>query len=172
MGRGGVTSSTPFFEWLCCRIVQQGDDAIIFADPDGIIRLWNKGAERIFAFKAEEALGKSLDLIIPERWRGRHWQGFRQVMATGRTKYRQGELLTVPGQDREGRQVSLEFSLTLIKRDDGQILGVAAILRDVTARWNEVKALRRRLAELEEKVKPSPGGQSGAAIGTNLPAAV
>lgn len=140
-----------FFNWLCCQIVQHGNDAIVFADREGFIRSWNQGAERLFGFAAEEALGNSLDLIIPERWRERHWQGFRQVMATGRTKYAQGELLAVPGLNRDGRQISLEFSLALIKGENGQILGAAAILRDVTAKWAEMKELRRRLAELEEK---------------------
>lgn len=141
----------PFVEWLCCQIVQHGNDAIIFADREGFIRLWNKGAERLFGFAAEEALGNSLDLIIPERWRERHWQGFRQVMATGRTRYGPGELLAAPGLTRDGRLISLEFSLALIKGENGQILGAAAILREVTARWAEMKELRRRLAELEEK---------------------
>ncbi len=140
----------PPFEMLCRQIVVEAGDAIIFADHDGFIRLWNRGAELIFGYTAEEAHGQSLDLIIPERWRERHWQGYRRVMASGLTRYGQ-ELLTVPGQRRDGRPLSLEFSLVLIKDTNGQILGAAAIMRDVTARWTEAKELKKRLTELEKQ---------------------
>ncbi len=140
----------PPFEMLCRQIVVEAGDAIIFADHDGFIRLWNRGAELIFGYTAEEAQGQSLDLIIPERWRERHWQGYRRVMASGLTRYGQ-ELLTVPGQRRDGRPLSLEFSLVLIKDTNGQILGAAAIMRDVTARWTEAKELKKRLTELEKQ---------------------
>ncbi len=143
--------AAPTLERLCCQIVINAAEAIIFADQEGIIRLWNQGAERIFGYTAEDALGQSLDLIIPERWRNRHWQGYRLVMATGRTKYGRGELLAVPGQDRDGRTLSLEFSLALLKDDHGRILGAGAIIREVTAKWTELKELKRRLAECMEK---------------------
>ena len=123
-------------DWLCRRIVAEAGDAIIFADRDGIIRLWNQGAERIFGYGAEEAVGQPLDLIIPENLRERHNQGYRRVMAIGASKYGQ-ELLAVPGKCKDQRRISLEFTISLIKDDQGQILGTAAILRDVTARWQK-----------------------------------
>lgn len=146
-------TAAPSMEWLCRRIVMEAGDAIIFADRENIIRLWNRAAERIFGYTGEEALGQSLNLIIPERWRERHWESYRRVMATGATKYGEGQLLAVPGQRRNSEPLSLEFSLALIKDDDGRILGSAAILRDVTARWNKEKEMKARLADLEQKVK-------------------
>jgi PAS domain S-box-containing protein len=146
--------TSPALDWLCRRIVTEAGDAIIFADHEGVIRLWNAGAERIFGYSAGEALGQSLDLIIPERLRARHWEGYRRVMAGGATRYGQ-DLLAVPGQRRDRAPLSLEFSLALIKGNDGQILGSAAILRDVTAKWNETRELKKRLAELEKTGAPS-----------------
>ncbi|MEW6388623.1 MAG: PAS domain S-box protein [Thermodesulfobacteriota bacterium] len=133
--------------WLCQQVVAEAGDAIIFADRDGLIRLWNRGAERIFGYSANEALGQPLDLIIPENLRERHNQGYRRVMATGVSKYGR-ELLAVPGKRKDQGRISLEFTISLIKDDQGQILGAAAILRDVTARWQKEKELKKRLAEL------------------------
>jgi len=130
------------------QIVAEAPDAVICADRDGVIRLWNRGAEMMFGFAAAEALGRTLDLIIPAKLRERHWQGYRQVMATGRTRYGR-ELLAVPGMHRDGRTLSLEFSISLIRDDRGEVLGAAAILRDVTARREKEKELRRRLAACE-----------------------
>ena len=143
--------AAPALDWLCRQIVTLAQDAVIFADHEGLIRLWNQGAERIFGYAAEEVMGRSLDLIIPERLRERHEEGYRRVMATGITRYGQGELLAVPGIGRNGRPLSLEFGLVLIKDDDGRILGAAAVMRDVTARWTKEKELKKRLAELEGK---------------------
>lgn len=143
--------AVPDEQWLCRRIVAEAGDAIIFADRVNVIRLWNRAAERVFGFKKEEALGQSLNLIIPERLRERHWEAYRRVMDTGITKYGEGELLAVPGQRRNGEPLSLEFSLALIRDDEGRILGSAAILRDVTARWNKEKEMKARLTDLEKK---------------------
>jgi len=143
-------------EWLCRRIVDGAQDAIIFADREGVIRLWNSGAEAMFGYEAGEAVGQSLDLIIPERQRERHWDGYRQVMATGVTRYGK-ELLAVPALRKDGSRISLEFSVVLVRNEAGGILGAAAILRDVTARWQQEKAMKERLAALEAKV----GGQAG-----------
>lgn len=131
---------------LCCRILQEARDAVILADPEGIIRLWNRGAAEIFGYAAAEAVGQSLDIIIPERHRERHWQGYRRVMATGVTRYG-SQVLAVPGRHRNGRALSLEFTVTLVRDDHDRLLGVAAILRDVTARWQREQELRRRLAD-------------------------
>lgn len=135
-------------DWLCGQIVRHAQDAIVFADRDGTIRLWNSGAEAMFGFRAEEAMGRTLDLIIPERLRARHWEGYHKVMATGVTRYGR-ELLKVPGIRKDGTRVSLEFSIVLLRDEAGNLLGPAAIIRDVTARWEQEKAMKERLAALE-----------------------
>ena len=137
-------------EWLCQRIVEDAPDAIIYADGGGTIRLWNAAAEAMFGYRAEEAVGQSLDLIIPEKLRGRHWEGYRDVMATGVTRYGR-ELLKVPALRKDGSRISLEFSILLLRDAAGAILGAAAILRDVTERWQQERALKERLAALEGK---------------------
>jgi PAS domain S-box-containing protein len=130
--------------------VEQTQEAIIFADREGLIRLWNTGAETIFGYQAEEVIGQSLDLIIPERLRSRHWEGYRRVMSTGVTQYDR-QLLAVPAIRKDGERISLEFTVVLLRAATGDILGVAAILRDVTVRWQQEKALQARLAALEGK---------------------
>ncbi len=145
-------------EWLCQRIVEDSQVAIIFAGRDGIIRLWNSGAEAIFGYSAEEALGQTLDLIVPERQRSRHWEGYDRVMATGVTKYGK-ELLAVPATTKDGRRISIEFSVVILRAEAGELLGVAAIMQDVTARWLAQKELKERLAALEAKLEQ--GAKSG-----------
>jgi PAS domain S-box-containing protein len=109
-------------------------EAVIFADRQGVVRLWNRGAETMFGYAASEALGRSLDLIIPERFRARHWEGYHQVMATGVTRYGQ-RLLAVPAMRKDGRRISIEFSIALLKDERGEVAGAAAVVRDVTTRW-------------------------------------
>ncbi|HEY6996438.1 MAG TPA: PAS domain S-box protein [Candidatus Binatia bacterium] len=131
--------------------VQAAADAIIAAGADGRIVFWNPAATRIFGFTETEALGQSLDLIIPERFRARHWEGYRQVMETGKTKYA-ADVLRVPATAKDGRALSIAFTVTLLDAGDrGRI--ITAIVRDETTRWNEERELKRRLAELEERVK-------------------
>jgi PAS domain S-box-containing protein len=134
--------------WLFRRIVEEMPEAVIFADREGTIRLWNRGAETMFGYSADEALGQSLDLIVPERFRARHWEGYRQVMATGVTSYGQ-RLLAVPAMRKDGQRISIEFSIALLKDERGEVAGAAAIVRDVTARWQMERELRGRLAALE-----------------------
>jgi PAS domain S-box-containing protein len=131
-------------------LVQAAGDAIIAADTDGKIRLWNPAAERIFGFTAAEALGHSLDLIIPERLRTRHWEGYQRVMRTGQSRYG-AEVLRVPALHKGGRALSIAFTVALLQAGDGEIQAIAAIVRDETARWEEERALRRRLTELEAR---------------------
>ena len=131
-------------------LVQAAGDAIIAADTDGKILLWNPAAERIFGFTAAEALGHSLDLIIPERLRHRHWEGYQGVMRTGQTRYGT-EVLRVPALHKDGRALSIAFTVALLNAGDGGIQAIAAIVRDETARWEEERALHRRLAELETR---------------------
>jgi PAS domain S-box-containing protein len=135
-------------EWLCQHIVDNSQDAIIFADHEGIIRLWNAGAETIFGYSAAEALGHSVDLIIPDRLRARHWEGYRRVIATGVTRYDR-RLLAVPALRKDGVQISLEFTVVMVHELSGAVLGIAAVLRDVTERWQRDKAMQARLAALE-----------------------
>ena len=138
--------------WLCEQIVTNCRDAIILADQEGIIRLWNAGAVEMFGYGPDEALGRPLDLIIPENLQARHNEGYRRVMATGVSKYAK-DLLAVPGLTKDGRRISLEFTITLVPDQKGQILGAAAIIRDVTARWQRDQELKKRLAALEAQLK-------------------
>jgi PAS domain S-box-containing protein len=134
---------------LCQRIVDTTQDAVIFADREGLMRLWNAGAETLFGYTAAEALGQSLDLLIPPSLRARHWEGYRRVMATGRTPYAR-QLLAVPGLRKDGTRLSLEFTVALIEATPGQVLGIAALLRDVTVRWQRDQAMQARLAAAEQ----------------------
>jgi PAS domain S-box-containing protein len=136
--------------WLCQRIVEDSPIAILFADRDGKIRLWNAGAEIMFGYPAQEALGQSLDLIVPERQRPRHWEGWEKVMATGVTKYGR-DALAVPALKKDGSRISIEFNIVLLRVPSGELLGAAALVQDVTARWQQQKEMRARIAALEAK---------------------
>lgn len=136
----------PEFDEFCRTLVSNAGDAIVYADGEGVIRYWNGAAERMFGFNAAEAIGRSLDLIIPDRLRARHWQGYRETMATGKSRYRSGALLSVPGLHKEGTQISIEFTVVPIAGPAGELLGIAAVMRDVTQRYNELQDLRRRVA--------------------------
>ncbi len=131
------------------QIVEGSPEAVIFGDKRGIIRLWNAGAQAIFGFTAEEAVGQSLDIIIPERLRGRHWEGYDKVMATGVSRYGSGDLLAVPAVTKDGRTISIEFTIQMLKGTGGEILGPVAVIRDVTKRFQRDKEMARRLKELE-----------------------
>ena len=138
--------------WLADLIVTEAHDAIIMADQKGIIHLWNKGAEMIFGFNPAEALGQSLHIIIPENLRERHDQGYQKVMRSGRSKYA-SNLLAVPALNKDGARISVEFTIILIRDHQDQILGAAAIIRDVSVRWEKDRARQRRLADLEAQLK-------------------
>ena len=131
------------------RLIRHCPDAIIYADARGAIRFWNAGATRIFGYGEAEAVGASLDLIIPERLRSRHWQGYGAVMQGRASRYGDGALLAVPAQHKDGHQISVEFTILPLRDAEGALLGIAAFLRDVTARFEEVRALRRELAALK-----------------------
>lgn len=118
------------------------------ADREGIIRLWNAGAGAVFGYPAAEAVGQSLDLIIPEQFRAWHWDAFRKVMETGVTRY-EAELLAVPAIRKDGARILVEFGITLLRDPADEVLGVAAIMRDATERWTEQKQIRQRLADLQ-----------------------
>ena len=132
------------FRW----IVDAMPEGVVYSDREGVIRLWNRGAEAIFGYRREDALGQTLDLIIPERWRARHWEGYRTVMRTGVTRYGR-EVLAVPASRSDGARISIEFSIVLPTDRDGRVIGAVAIVRDVTARWEQEQLLRQRLTKLE-----------------------
>ncbi|MBO0692501.1 MAG: PAS domain-containing protein [Acidimicrobiaceae bacterium] len=147
---------------LAERLVATAGDAIVIADPQGRIITWNRGAESVFGFPAAEALGNSLDLIIPERLRARHWDGFHQTMRTGTTRYAD-DLLAVPAQRRDGTRISIEFRVTLLQGPDGTPEAIAAVIRDVTSRWEADRALRKELEQLRASAGPSPSGEEATA---------
>ena len=136
---------------VAARILDGSPDAVLIADPGGLVRYWNSAAERVFGFSAPEAVGTSMDLIIPERLRGRHWDGWGTTMKTGVTRYGEGQLLAVPALHKDGRQISVEFSIQLLKDSGGKIELVVAVFRDVTERYARDKALRTQLKSLEAK---------------------
>lgn len=127
-------------------LVREAPDAIIYANAQGIITFWNRAAERIFGFSESEAIGKSLDIIIPEKLRKRHWDGFAETIRTGKTRYGAGDILAVPALRKDGARVSIEFTILPFSDRTGHILGMAAILRDVTQRFEELKHLREEAA--------------------------
>ena len=137
---------------LHARIVDGSPDAILICDRAGTVVYWNTAAKRIFGFGVTEALGVSINLIIPERLRARHWAGWDATMRTGITRYGEGQLLAVPALRKDGRQISIEFSIQLVKNTDAQIEWVVAIIRDVTERYTLEKALRARLKALEDQM--------------------
>jgi PAS domain S-box-containing protein len=130
------------------QVVEALSDAIVAADPSGAIGLWNPAAERLFGYTPEEAIGGSLDLIIPERLRARHWAGYQKTMATGETRYAH-DVLRVPAVHKDGRALSIAFTVALLRDAQGKVAGIVAVIRDETARFAEERNLRKRLAELE-----------------------
>ena len=117
-------------------------DALVYADADGAIRVWNRGAVRIFGFTEAEAVGQSLDIIIPANLRERHWRGYRETMRTGQTRYGDGQILSVPAVRKDGARISVEFTVVPFADTNGQMTGIAAIMRDATKTFEELRALR------------------------------
>ncbi|WP_405890723.1 PAS domain S-box protein [Streptomyces sp. NBC_01527] len=132
---------------LLAHMTIHAPDGIVIVDSEGLILFWNSGSERIFGWKESEALGQSLDLIIPERHRRPHWDGFNTAMAKGTTRYGASDLLTVPALKSDGSSLSIEFSVCLLPDPQGGAGHVGAVIRDVTARRAQEKELRRRLAD-------------------------
>jgi PAS domain S-box-containing protein len=136
-------------------------DAIIAADRDGIICFWNPGAERIFGHLCRDAIGRSLDLIVPERLRQRHWGGYRSTIATGRSRYGEGDVLSVPALHKNGTTISVEFTIMPLKDESDTMIGIAAIMRDVSKRFEEMRTLKRRLAAA---TKANPVADAGSRL--------
>ncbi len=126
-------------------------DAVVVTDPDSRVIFWNPASERLFGYSALEAIGSSLDMIIPERLRRRHGDGYAQTMRSGETKYGT-TLLRVPAVHKDGSAMSIAFTVALLNGPDGKPAAITAVIRDETSRFNEDRALRKRLAELEAQV--------------------
>ena len=125
-------------------------DAVIVADTSGSIRFWNSAAERLFGYTEAEAIENSLDLIVPERFRERHWAGYKTTMATAQTRYAH-DVLRVPAVHKDGRPLSIAFTVGILYGSQGNVSGILAVIRDETDRFAEEKDLRRRLAEFEQR---------------------
>lgn len=138
-------------EPLEVELIARTDHAVVVADADGLISFWNPAAETMFGHSRADALGKSLDITIPDKLRARHWDGYHRVMQTGQTEYA-GRTLAVPAMRQDGTRISVEFTVTLLRNATGAVLGIAAILRDVTAAWEERRGLQRRIVELEREL--------------------
>ena len=132
------------------QLIEAVGDAIVVSDAGGVIRLWNPAAERLFGFTEAEAIGNSLDLIIPERLRERHWNGYTKAMGSGETRYSH-DLLRVPAVHKDGRALSIAFTVSLLFTTERKVKGIVAVIRDETKRFAEERDLRKRLAELEGK---------------------
>jgi PAS domain S-box-containing protein len=136
-------------------ILSAKSDAIVAADEKGVIVFWNPGAERIFGYASADAVGRSLDIIIPTRLQKRHWDGYHRVMKTGQTRYGHGDILAVPAIKKNGTGLSIEFSIVPLRNETDELVGLIAIIRDVTKRFEEIRALRRKLeaAATDSQVK-------------------
>jgi len=126
-------------------------DAIVDADETGLIRVWNEGAVRLFGFTKQEALGHSLDIIIPGHLQHRHWHGYRETMRTGKTRYGDGSILSVPAVRKDGTRLSVEFSIVPFIDETGCMVGIATVMRDATKSFEELQSLRKEIAALQSR---------------------
>jgi PAS domain S-box-containing protein len=138
------------------QLVESIGDAVVVSDPKGLITLWNAGAERIFGFSENEALGKSLDLIVPQKLQHRHWEGYEKTMQTGQTKYGT-DLLRVPAVHKDGRALSIAFTVALLHDAGNHVSGIVAVIRDETTRFADERNLRKRVTELEGQLSARGG---------------
>ncbi|MEQ8816685.1 MAG: PAS domain-containing protein [Thalassobaculum sp.] len=152
-------------ERLAGMLLRGLPDALIVSDAEGIIEFWNAAAERVFGFSVDDALGSSLDIIIPERLRARHWSGYAETMKTGHSRYGAGDLLAVPALHKDGRRLSIQFSIMILRDDRGRPTGTAAVLRDVTHEFEARRKLERDLAELRRAAADNKDEDTGASLG-------
>ncbi len=117
------------------EVIEQASEAVLFADANEIIKIWNKKAELVFGYTSEEAIGRPLAIIIPDRFLSRHQDGYKGVIKTGVTAY-DGKILSVPAKRKDGSTISIEFSVAII-REQREILGISAIIRDTTEEWKQ-----------------------------------
>jgi PAS domain S-box-containing protein len=132
-------------------LVQAVGDAVMACDASGAITLWNPSCERMFGFTPQDAMGKSLDIIIPQRQQQRHWDGYHQTMKTGITKYG-NDVLRVPAVHKDGHTLSIAFTVSMLHTPDGKVSQIVAVVRDESARFAEDRNLRKRLMELESQL--------------------
>ena len=131
------------------QLVEVLGDALVVSDTGGVIRLWNTAAERLFGFTKAEALGNSLDLIIPERLQARHWAGYKKAMASGDTRYN-SDLLRVPAVHKNGRPLSIAFTVAILLGAERRVTGIVAVIRDDTRQFSEERVLHKIFAEADE----------------------
>ena len=143
-------TSAPTLDTTAVHILRSMPEALIFCDMEGVIRVWNDGAEKVFGWSAAEAVGQSLDLIIPERMRQAHWDGFNQAIARGGVKPGRTSMIT-RSLHKSAEFIYVDMSFEMVKDAQGQMLGSMAVARDATKRFNDEKALRKQLAELTAK---------------------
>jgi PAS domain S-box-containing protein len=135
---------------LASWLVEQSPDATIYSDKEGHIRLWNAAAEKMFGFSAEQALGQSLDIIIPETLRKMHWRGFDAAIAAGVTKH-SGKPMATKALRADGSVFYTEMGFALVFNEQGEVVGTMAQARDITERYEKERAERLRLRELEKQ---------------------
>ncbi len=135
------------------QLLEAIGDAIVASDPSGAITLWNPAAQRMFGYTESEALGQSLNIIIPQRQQQRHWDGYQKTMATGQTKYG-NDVLRVPAVHKDGHTLSIAFTVALLYTPDKKVSAIVAVIRDETTRFAEERSLRKRLMELESQLAP------------------
>ena len=134
---------------LAADLLRDMAEALVFADKEGVIRAWNPGAEAIFGFSPAEALGRSLDLIIPEKLRAAHWRGFERAVAEGATRLGRRAMIT-RALRASGGTLYVDMSFAVVRNCSGAVIGAVAVARDATGRYLEERRLRERLAELEK----------------------
>ncbi|HEY1147972.1 MAG TPA: PAS domain-containing protein [Pseudoduganella sp.] len=130
------------------QLVEVIGDAVVVCDAAGAITVWNDAAVRMFGFTREDAMGKSLDIIIPERQRNRHWDGYHKTMSTGQTRYG-SDLLRVPALHKDGHTLSIAFTVAMLHDEESKVKAIVAVIRDETVRWGEERKLKARVAQLE-----------------------
>lgn len=134
------------------QLVMASADAIMACNAAGKITLWNAASERMFGYPEAEAVGQSLDIIIPQRQQARHWEGFHVTMASGITKYG-ASVLRVPAVHKDGHTLSIAFTVSMMHSADGKVSAIVAVVRDESVKFAEERALRKRISDLELAVK-------------------
>jgi len=132
-------------------------DAVIVSDVKGDVIVWNPAAERLFGWTAAEAMGQSMEMIVPERLRKRHWEGYDKSMQTGQTRYAH-DVLRVPAVDKAGRAMSIAFTVFMLFGPDGKPNACGSVIRDETERFTQDRELRKRVADLEARLAAGAAG--------------
>jgi PAS domain S-box-containing protein len=143
-------------------------DALVVCNVAGQITVWNAAAERMFGWTAAEAVGQRMDMFVPERLRKRHWDGYDQSMKTGKTRYAH-DVLRVPAMNKAGESLSIAFTVFMLFDTAGSVTACGSVIRDETARFNDDRALRKRLAELEAQVAAQGASPATGSSNTGKP---